>query len=375
MKARWDGAPAKTRTTWADALATVTFELVRTKVGRPDKRVLRRALYSWAFNPTQWVQEPRAEWAKALAWVERQSINVSALAELTVARQLLDAASVKLDGKKAAASSVLRKRRILHHVLGRAVEEKLLTVNPIPLVQWQPPKIEEEVDPEYVLSPEQITASLAEIGRQGRRGPRMVAFFACLYYAGMRPAEVVHLRKNRCVLPEEGWGKLNLNGSSPRVGSAWTDSGTSHDPRSLKHRADKATRPVPIPPVLVQLLREHIEKYGTAPDGRLFQTFRGGLVQESSYGVVWSKARAEVLTAEQQETPLGDRPYDWRHAGISGWLASGVAPAECARRAGHSIAVLHRVYAKCIHGDEERANQLIGQWLDGRARPAPESGP
>ncbi|KQV18538.1 hypothetical protein ASE03_18660 [Kitasatospora sp. Root187] len=128
-------------------------------------------------------------------------------------------------------------------------------------------------------------------------------------------------------------------------------------------------------PVLVRLLREHIEKYGTAPDERLFQTFGGGLVQESSNGVVWSKAHAEALTPEQRETSLCERPYDWRHAGISGWLASGVAPAECARRAGHSIAVLHRVYAKCIHGDEERANQLIGQWLDGRARPAPESGP
>lgn len=31
VRARWEGAPAKTRTTWADALATVTFELVKSK--------------------------------------------------------------------------------------------------------------------------------------------------------------------------------------------------------------------------------------------------------------------------------------------------------------------------------------------------------
>lgn len=33
---------------------------------------------------------------------------------------------------------------------------------------------------------------------------------------------------------------------------------------------------------------------------------------------------------------------DLRHAGISFWLYSGVDPAECARRAGHSIQALFR---------------------------------
>ncbi|WP_408649638.1 tyrosine-type recombinase/integrase [Kitasatospora sp. CMC57] len=289
------------------------------------------------------------------------------LADPKMVRKLLAALSVKLDGTKAAASTVLRKRRIMHHILGRAVEDDLLASNPLPLVQWQPPQVEEEIDPEYVMSPEQASEMLAAIGRQGRRGPRLVAFFGCIYYAGMRPGEVVHLRKDRCVLPAEGWGKLNLNGNSPRVGSSWTDSGTSHDPRGLKHRAEKATRPVPIPPELVKLLREHISEHGIAPDGRLFRTSRNGMVQESSYGMVWAAARAEALSPEEQATPLAKRPYDGRHAGISLWLASGVPPAECARRAGHSIAVLLRVYAKCIHGDEDHANQLITERLQRRA--------
>jgi hypothetical protein len=40
-------------------------------------------------------------------------------------------------------------------------------------------------------------------------------------------------------------------------------------------------------------------------------------------------------------------------------LSSGVDPAECARRAGHSIAVLYRVYAKVLAQNERRANQRI----------------
>ncbi|MER5655757.1 hypothetical protein ABT076_22365 [Streptomyces sp. NPDC002131] len=60
-------------------------------------------------------------------------------------------------------------------------------------------------------------------------------------------------------------------------------------------------------------------------------------------------------------TPLSlrKRPYDLRHAGISFWLASGVDPAECARRAGQSIQVLFRYYAKFLAEARNHANSLI----------------
>ncbi|MFC8720123.1 hypothetical protein [Kitasatospora sp. NPDC057198] len=162
---------------------------------------------------------------------------------------------------------------------------------------------------------------------------------------------------------------------------SWTDDGEPHDKRGLKHRAAKATRPVPIPPELVAILRTHIETYGTAADGRLFRTSRDGMVQESGYGVVWKRARAEVLSPADCETPLGKRPYDLRHAGVSLALNSGVDPTEVARRAGHSVVVLLRVYAKCLHGTESYSNALISQGLARRSsalpRPAapPDPGP
>ncbi|WP_441245591.1 hypothetical protein [Kitasatospora sp. McL0602] len=132
---------------------------------------------------------------------------------------------------------------------------------------------------------------------------------------------------------------------------------------------------MPIPPELVKLLRDHITKHGVAPDGRLFRTFRDGMVQESGYGVVWANARAEVFSPEEQDSPLAKRPYDGRHAGISLWLDSGVPPAECARRAGNSIAVLLRVYAKCIRGGEDHANQLIAERLRRPHSPGSPAGP
>ncbi|MFD0347927.1 tyrosine-type recombinase/integrase [Kitasatospora aburaviensis] len=372
VEARWDGAPAKTRTTWADALASVTFELVKSKTGMPDKLLVRRALYSWAFNVNRWTDEPPAEVAKALVWVARNSVDVSELADPKMVRRLLAALSVRLDGTKAAASTTLRKRRILNHVLGRAVEDGLLAANPLSSVQWQPPRTEEEVDPEYVMSPEQAAAMLEAVGRQGGAGRDWWrSSGACTTRACVRVRSSTSARTGACCRRRAG--EAQPQREQPRVGSSWTDSGASHDPRSLKHRPEKATRPVPIPPELVKLLREHIDQHGTAPDGRLFRTFRNGMVQESGYGVVWAAARAEVFNEEERATPLAKRPYDARHAGISLWLASGVPVAECARRAGHSIAVLLRVYAKCIHGDEDHANRLITERL--QRRPAPRPAP
>ncbi|GHD33114.1 hypothetical protein GCM10010313_78280 [Streptomyces violarus] len=73
-------------------------------------------------------------------------------------------------------------------------------------------------------------------------------------------------------------------------------------------------------------------------------------------------ARLTVLTESEAASPLADVPYSLRHAGVSLWLESGVSPAEVARRAGHSIAVLFRFYAKPFtatkRGPTSRSNRL-----------------
>jgi integrase len=120
---------------------------------------------------------------------------------------------------------------------------------------------------------------------------------------------------------------------------------------------------VPIPPQLVRLLREHIERYGVAADGRLFRAANGGVLLSKEYPEVWKDARKVALTAEQVATPLASVPYSLRHAGVSLWLASGVDPVEVARRAGHSVAVLYRFYAKVLDGKRDQANEQIERAL------------
>jgi hypothetical protein len=150
-----------------------------------------------------------------------------------------------------------------------------------------------------------------------------------------------------------------LAASASRAGTAWTDHGTARHERGLKHRAAHETRTIPIPPELVRLLRAHIKRYGTSPDGRIFQTARGGITQDSAYSAVWAAARAQALTPAQCRSPLGRRPYDLRHAAVSLWLNCGVPATEVARRAGHGVAVLLKIYAHCIDGPAGAANQRI----------------
>ncbi|MFG1850811.1 hypothetical protein ACGFJT_03140 [Actinomadura geliboluensis] len=53
--------------------------------------------------------------------------------------------------------------------------------------------------------------------------------------------------------------------------------------------------------------------------------------------------------------------YVLRHAAVSTWLGAGVPAAQVAEWAGHSVAVLLRVYAKWAPGQEEDAKRRISE--------------
>jgi hypothetical protein len=192
---KWPELAAHSRASLADALATVTPALTRDAPRRPPPAVLRSALYACAFNPAR-TPDPAAE--TALAWAEQASLPVARLADPAVLRTALDALTIRLDGHRAAANTIARKRAVLHGALGYAVETGLLDANPADRVAWRPPKASSAVNPRVVASPAQIAALLAAVAQIR---PELTAFFGCLYYAALRPEEAVALRAGDCNMP------------------------------------------------------------------------------------------------------------------------------------------------------------------------------
>jgi integrase len=356
---KWPRVAAKSRRGIIEALVPVTAMLVKSNVrGRPSDAVLRKALYHHGLHPHREAPDDEDQ-VDALVWLERASLPVVELDSPETVRRVLDALCVRLDGKPAAASTVQRKRAIFYNALGYAVELGLLASNPVDRVQWKAPEVAQAIDRRVVANPVQVRALLNAMSALGNRARRVVAFFGCLYYAGMRPSEAADIRLHDCYLPKTGWGRITLAETDPRAGSQWTDDGRTHERRGLKHRARAETRTVPIPPELVSLLRAHVYLYGTAPDGRPFRGLHGGPLSESVYDRWWKLARNKALSAAQAESPLARRPYDLRHAAASLWLNAGVPPTEVAHRLGHGVAVLLKVYANCIDGGDAGMNERI----------------
>lgn len=216
-------------------------------------------------------------------------------------------------------------------------------------------------DTRAVVNPLQARTLLRAVRGISRR---QEAFFALMYYAGLRPEEAVNVRKASLSLPDKGWGEIRLERAVPEIGAEWTDSGERHEETSLKHRENHESRPVPCCPELTAVLLEHLRDVGTAADGRLFWGERSqGRLGSSVYGRVWAAARAAVFTPEVFESPLAKRPYDLRHACVSSWLTAGVEPTKVAEWAGHSVAVLLRVYAKVVDGGTALALRRIDEWF------------
>jgi integrase len=375
---KWKQASAKYRKDIARALTAASPVMLTETRGRPDDASIRRALARWGFNTKQ-RSDPPDDVAEVLAWVARNTAAVSALAEPATARQMLGLATGTVDGRNAAASTARRHRIILANAMDYAVERGLLETNPIRVLKWTAPKVSSQVDRRSVVNPQQARALLDAVRAQQPSGPRLVAFFAVMYYAGLRPEEAINLAMDNVILPprvwDEGsqqwqdpadnqdWGELHLRSATPDVGSEWTDDGSSRERRQLKHRAEGDTRIVPVHPELTRLLGEHLASFDPAADGRLFAGVRGGDLPTITYRRAWARARQAALSPAEQASPLARRPYDLRHACLSTWLNGGVYPTQVAEWAGHSVDVLLRIYARCIVGQDELAKRRISEAL------------
>lgn len=379
IDAKWPTLAPNSRRSLVEGLVDATIALLDPgSRGRPGDALLRAAMWQWAYRPPRrGTDGPPEGLAAAAGWLARNTRPLRDLNDAAVARAALQALATRKDGAPAAPTTVARKRAVLYNVLELAVEHEHFPANPLDRIKWMPPKVNPGYDPRAVVSPTQARALLDAVGHlagEGEtdpkvlalaaRGRRLVAFFGCMYYSALRPSEAHALTATDLDLPDagdphgDGWGQLYLSRSNPEISSTWTDTGR-RQPRQLKHRAEGQVRVVPCPPPLVTLLREHLAEFGAAADGRLFAGPLGGHLSNQTYTAVWEAARAQALTPAEAASTLAARPYDLRHTAVSTWLAGGVDSVQVAEWAGHSIAILHRVYAHVLPGRAASARRQI----------------
>ncbi|MFI1183355.1 site-specific integrase [Streptomyces sp. NPDC020799] len=351
--AQWHRTAGNSRKNTSKALTATTIALLRTSPAAFKPVDVRTALREFAFN-TRRREEAPPEVATILKWVERNTLSMTVWQDPVKVDGILCAVDTRLDGKRAAASSVKRTRRILNVAMKHAIKHQILRANPLPKGRGATPGTANAVDRRSLVHPRRMARILARIRRRPRGGRRLHAYFATLYYTGPRPEEAVAMYVDDVLLPpedaEDQWCSVLFHTAKPEVGKNWTDDGDLHEERGLKGRAEDDTRVVPGPPELTRIYREHIREEGLKPGDRMFQGEKGGILSGSVARRAWGAARREELTDREYESPMGKRIYDIRHTRLTKWLNDGIPPAQVAYWAGNSVAVLLSFYAGCIEG-------------------------
>jgi integrase len=289
------------------------------------------------------------------SWLRRWSVPLSQV-DTAQLEQVLTSATTKLDGFPMSREVARRRRTTLNAVLRAACRRQFIDHNPLDKSEWKLPTRNIAVDISTVPSYGDVIEIVDHVADLKTDGARYAALFASVGIAGMRPSEAIALVASDLDLPSTGWGLAVLRGASTSPGTRFTSTGTVVEDKELKQRPPDATRDVPMAPDLVQRARWHMERWPPV-NGRVFTNTARRTPTTTNYGPVWVRARTKLWRDDHR---LGKtRVYDLRHSAATMMLRAGVPPAEVARRLGHSVDILMRVYAGVFDYERQRSNELI----------------
>ncbi|MCW7989123.1 mobile element protein, partial [Streptomyces platensis subsp. clarensis] len=137
--AQWERTAGNSRKSTSRVLMSTTMALLRTQPTGFKPVDVRTALRQFAFNTRRREQAP-PEVVTILKWAERNSPTMSLWEDPVKVEEVLRALDKKLDGARAAASSVKRTRRVLNVAMEYAVKHKILRANPLPKGRGTTPK-------------------------------------------------------------------------------------------------------------------------------------------------------------------------------------------------------------------------------------------
>lgn len=280
-------------------------------------------------------------------WIIRHGLRLSDLTKANLATVDLQLGRAD-DGTVLGARTAGRRRTVARSCIRRAVQLDLLAADP-----WPPAvrgraarkinRTSNKVDVHSLPDPATMVRILQAMASHQPGSLVYQQMTAVVYFAGLRPSEVVMLRRRSLHLPTGGaWGRIDVT-------EADIDNDTPGEPKT-------GPRSVPIPPILVKQLRSWLDAHPGSDDALLFRTRSGTRPSGSN----WTRAWRRALEATGNN---GWRIYDCRHAAATTWLGSGAPLGEVARRLGHTVDTLVTVYVGALTGDESVTNQRISDAL------------
>ncbi|WP_026930141.1 tyrosine-type recombinase/integrase [Glycomyces tenuis] len=365
VDSKWDQSSAHHRANIAEVCMWASIALLPATLESVDAVALRRSLRRWAFNSKQRQDAPE-DTARILGWAERHAPAIGVLDKEHTVEKTLSSMLQKFDGTARSSHCRRRARTIFSAICEYAVKEGLLEMNHVKAIKPARAKSGEAIDVRRAAGPQQVSRFLRQVHQRKPNGWRYRPYFATQVYGALRPEEAIALHVEDLDLPDEGgWGWLHLHKSASHVGSAWTDTGDARDDRGLKMRDRDFIRTAPCPPQLTVILLDYMSQSDFKPgsEGQLFTRADGKLLAECTIRRIFHGARAKTFSGEELKTPLLKRQYDLRHTCVSTWLHAGVPATQVAEWAGHSVAVLLRVYAKCLAGQDEAVRRRIEDTL------------
>lgn len=225
-------------------------------------------------------------------------------------------------------------------VLESAVRDRLIASNVAADRTIAMPKRERQAI--VPLTAEQIAAIANAID------PRLRAMVLLAAVTGLRSGELRGLTADR-VSPPVHVAALDV---APRQAVLRIDRQLVVGRVLAPPKTDSSVRDVTIGAATVEVLREHVQRFGLGPDGLIFTNAVGTPVDASQLSVSWTRAVAAA------GAPSAARVHDLRHHHASTLLSAGISIAAVARRLGHgSPAVTLSTYAHCMPSDDERVLQ------------------
>lgn len=346
---------------WLRELFTPPAVLEREHAADEAKRAARRAggpkdarqRWKWerADRKRKLREDERA--AAHAAWekfFDRYGLRWFEVDEGAVKRALAGLA-LRTDGVAADETTERKHVVALNELLGWGVRKHKLARNPFAALERnERPSTTTKVTPVDLrrrISMDRLLEVIAACYQLGTSTPTALLVLiqvAIVGLAGLRPSEARGLRVRDLQLPETGWGTATFAKRTTRPGQRYTTDGRADEDGGLKGRRRKVTRTVPLPPMLVAILRWHIARLGLTAGDPVVCDERRKKLEPKEVTEVWGMVRPSVSTADDGTRARGLELRELRHTRAALQLAAGLSDNLVARWFGHSTAVLSTMY-------------------------------